>query len=177
MDYKSFKEEIATSLTVLINSNSELRIAGDFNINLLKFNDKDIFAEFFDTLSTVSVHNIFKYKYNFFCKLFAATFNSTSGILLKNFSDQQPYVVSVSSVSYNKPLQRYIKTTKPAPGAYDNFLSDLRTQNLPSKLNKNQIANPSDNVDILCNTFEKLKSRHFHVHWKKSKNINTRGQN
>ena len=89
--------------------------------------------------------------------------NSASGILLKKFSDHQPYVISQNSVSYDKPLQKYIKTTKSAPDAYDNFLSDLRVQNLPSKLNKKTIANRSDNVDILRNIFEKCESKHFPV--------------
>ena len=39
MDYKSFIEEFSTSLTELINSNSELIIAGNFIINLMKLNE------------------------------------------------------------------------------------------------------------------------------------------
>ena len=49
MDYESSIEENATSLPELVNSNSELIIAGDFNINLLKLNEKETFAQFFDT--------------------------------------------------------------------------------------------------------------------------------
>ena len=41
IDYKNFVEEFATSLIELVNSNSELIIAGDFNINLLKLNERN----------------------------------------------------------------------------------------------------------------------------------------
>ena len=37
-------------ISSLENSNNEIIIAGDFNINLLKLNENDIYTSFFDTL-------------------------------------------------------------------------------------------------------------------------------
>ena len=41
------------------------------------------------------------------------------------------------------------------------MLSDLIRQDIPNKLNKDPNANPSANLDILCNIFDKLKSKYF----------------
>ena len=41
--------------------------------------------------------------------------------------------------------------------------SDLIRQDIPNKLNKDPNANPSANLDILCNVFDKLKSLYFPV--------------
>ena len=54
------------------------------------------------------------------------------------------------------------------------MLSDLIRQYIPNKLNKYPNANPSANLDILCNIFYKLKSKYFPV---VVKNINIRSAN
>ena len=40
-------------------------ISGDFNINLLKLNEKDIFFEFFDVLSTLIIYTKITYPTKF----------------------------------------------------------------------------------------------------------------
>ena len=73
--------------------------------------------KFFDTLSTLSMYPQITLPTrfsnsngtlidNFFCKHSAATLNFAYGILLKKFLDHQPYVISLSLVSYDKPLQK-----------------------------------------------------------------------
>ena len=37
------------------------------------------------------------------------------------------------------------------------MLGDLIGHDIPNKLNKDPNANPNANLDILCNTFDKLK--------------------
>ena len=84
------------------NNNSEIIFTGDFNINLLKINEKETFSDFFDNLTANSFFpkitlptRLTNYNGtlidNLFCKLSETTFNSTAGILTKQFSDHQPY--------------------------------------------------------------------------------------
>ena len=48
VNYKQFIDEFSLLLLLTFDqNNSEVIIAGDFNINLLKINQKEIFSEFF----------------------------------------------------------------------------------------------------------------------------------
>ncbi len=78
--------------------NTECIITGDFNIDLLQINEKEIFSEFFDTLTDSSFYPKItlptRYSnkhgtliHNIFCKLTDSTINTTSGILVKKISD------------------------------------------------------------------------------------------
>ncbi len=49
--YHEFIQELSTVLTTIERENSECIISGDFNIDLLKLNEKEVICEFFDTLT------------------------------------------------------------------------------------------------------------------------------
>ncbi len=78
--YRKFIQEIQPILTSLENENSECFITSDFNIDLLKLNEKEVFSEFFDSLTEnsfypkITLPNRFSNKHgtlidNLFCKL------------------------------------------------------------------------------------------------------------
>ena len=52
--YQKFISEIKNCLYFFGNNNQETLITGDFNINLLRVNEKRIFSEFYDTLASFS---------------------------------------------------------------------------------------------------------------------------
>ncbi len=112
--YCKFIQEIHPILTSLENGNSECFITSDFNIDLLKLNEKEVFSELFDSLTEnsfypkITLPTTFSNKhgtliYNLFCKLTDTTINTTSRILIKKFSDHQPYF------TFLKSQHRFIK--------------------------------------------------------------------
>ena len=54
-NYKQFLSEFTPITSSFDRTNSDV-IAGDFNINLLKINEKEVFAEFFYTLISYSFY-------------------------------------------------------------------------------------------------------------------------
>ena len=97
-----FIEELSYNLSSLENKNTQLILAGYFNINLLKLNDNEIYSNFFDTLVSHSLYpqitlpTRFSRTHgtlieNLFCKLSKYTLESTAEMLTKKFSDHQPY--------------------------------------------------------------------------------------
>ncbi len=50
--YNKFIKELSPVLSTLQNINNEVIVAGDFNINLLQINDRHIFGEYFDMLTS-----------------------------------------------------------------------------------------------------------------------------
>ena len=69
-------DEFSSVLSSLENSNNNLIIAGDFNINLLKINENRIYSDFFYTLISHSLYPQIT---------FPTRFTKTNGTLIDNF--------------------------------------------------------------------------------------------
>ena len=95
---QQFMNELDPVLTKLDSDNKDILLAGDFNINLLKINERELFADFLEELT----HHSFYPKItlptgfsthscslidNVFCKLSSNTINTTAGIIFTNISD------------------------------------------------------------------------------------------
>ncbi len=98
--YNEFIRELSPILSKLDNNNNNVIIAGDFNSDLLKLNDKHIISEYCDTLTSHSFYPKITFPTrlsnihgtlidNFICKL-TETLDITSGIVIKRFSAHQP---------------------------------------------------------------------------------------
>ena len=114
-----FIEELSYPLSSLENNNNQLILAGDFNINLLKLNDNEIYSRFCDTLVSHSLYPQITLPTrftrtngtlidNFFCKLSKYTLESTAGILTKQFSDHQPYFMFLNITQVTESHPKFI---------------------------------------------------------------------
>ncbi len=92
--YNEFSYEFGQILNTLETNNTESIITFNFNIDLLKINEKQVFSEYFDILTNHSFyHKItlptrLSKKHgtlidHFLCKLTETTLDTTSGILIK----------------------------------------------------------------------------------------------
>ena len=103
-NYETFIEELTPTLDKLNKRKTEVVIAGDYNIDLLKINEKAILSEYFDMLTT----NNFIPKItlptrissrsatlidNFLCNISPLSSETLSGILVSDLSDHFPYFI------------------------------------------------------------------------------------
>ena len=88
--------------------NRNIILAGDFNINLLRLNERDVFAEFVDLLTSNSFYPKITLPTRFshlnatlidnvFSNLNLNTLDDTSGILINKLSDHQPYFTLIEN--------------------------------------------------------------------------------
>ncbi len=108
-----FIKEISPEIKKLESNKNEAIIAGDFNLDLLKLNEKNVINDYFDmltsnsfypkiTLPTRLTNNHGTLIDNFFCKLTEHTLDTFSGILIRKFSDHQPYFTILNSLQIKK---------------------------------------------------------------------------
>ena len=113
-DYKKFNDEFASIL-----SHIEVIIAGDFNIILLKINEKEYCSEFY-TLTGFSFFPKITFPTRFsslngtlidnlFGKICELMLESTAGILIKQFSDHHPYFKFTDNAPVKKCPPKLIK--------------------------------------------------------------------
>ena len=102
-NYDTFNEDMQHILSRLSQTNAEIFLTGDFNINLLKMHENELIHNFMDTLLTNSLlpkitlptrltsHSKTLID-NCFVILSTNFSKTTAGILLQNLSDHQPYL-------------------------------------------------------------------------------------
>ena len=170
-NYKLFLSEFTPIISSFDRTNSDVIIAGDFIINLLKINEKEVFAEFFYSLISYSFYphitlptrlskNNGTIIDNFFCKLTKSTMKPKSGILTKQLSDHQPYFAFLNTVSHIEPLPRYIKITVQNSYSISDFIHEVFLSNVCSKLDQSPNANPNVNYNILHDVMQCAKNKH-----------------
>ncbi len=153
-------------------NNKEVIITGDFNIDLLKVNDKHIISEYFDMLTSYSFYhkitvptrltnNHWTLIDNFLCKLTESTLDITTGVLIKSFSDHQPYFILLNNVQTRDYPPVSVKVTKHDNESRHNFYNELLTSNelltLPDNLNEN----PNNSYNILHQVIQNAKAKHM----------------
>ena len=140
-DYNTFFSELVPILTQLNKSKSEVVIAGDFNIDLLKLNENNIVSNFFDIITsqmfhpTITLPTRFSDKRctlidNFYCKYSPAIMNSTTGILTNNISDHQPYILNIHNLTTKVNVKKYVKLNPQNSNSLINFKTGIQKANI-----------------------------------------------
>ncbi len=77
---------------------------------------------------------------NLFCKLTETTLDTTSGILIKRFSDHQPYFILLNNIKHNTHKPKYIKLSKQDTESIQGFHQEI--------LNSAKFLNLNNNYDM-----------------------------
>ena len=142
----AFITEFSSVAATLGDSNNELIIAGDFNINLLKINENDVYSNFFDTLISHSLYPQITLPTrftrtngtlidNFLCELNKTILESKTGILTNKLSDHQPYFMSVNTTQKKEPLPKYVKINIVSTEAMHNLSHEIKSEEMYNKFN------------------------------------------
>ena len=120
-NYNKFINEFSTVLSTLrCHQNNSVILAGDYNINMLQINEQEHCSTFFDMLTSFSLFPQITLPTrfttragtlidNFFCNLTKRILQSTAGILIKKFSDHQPYFMFVNTTLKEDHTTKFIQ--------------------------------------------------------------------
>ena len=172
-NYSNFTNELSSILSEMENQNSDAIICGDFNINLLKINEKETIGDVFEMMCSksffpkITLPTRFSLRNgtlidNIFCKISDTTLNTPSGILIKTFSDHHPYISTFKIPNIKEKYIKYIRVNEHKDDMLINISNDLENIRIIDKLYVGPFANPNINYntleDILSNTFKKYSS-------------------
>ena len=173
-NYETFIEELTPTLDKLNKRKTEVVIAGDYNIDLLKINEKAILSEYFDMLTT----NNFIPKItlptrissrsatlidNFLCNISPLSSETLSGILVSDLSDHFPYFILLNMSAVSKPTPKYIELQNMNSNSMTLFRQTITSANIYSKLNKDASSDPNVNYQIISDIITSSKSTSFPV--------------
>ena len=170
---QKFLEEFEPVLNYLNNSKAEYLIGGDWNINLLKINERPEFSDFLDFMFSKGMCPKLTYPTRFatrsaslidnvWCKIGKNNLDTISGILYTGVSDHFPYFVCLKNISkQKKSTPKYAKCKINKPKAIDNFLEELHKQNIYNTLNKNLEVDPNQNYNRFIEHITVVKEKHL----------------
>ena len=171
-NYTQFTNEISLHLSRMESSNTDVILAGDYNINLLKINDKPVIGDYFDmltshsfypkiTLPTRLTNNNGTLIDNILCKLTHNTLDTTSGIMTNKLSDHQPYFTILNNITLKDPPPRYVKINTNDTESINKFYQALSQSDRLNSLNETPTQDPNINYSILHETIQMAKNVHL----------------
>ena len=172
----TFTSEIENVLAELRDKNSEVLLAGDYNINLLQLETRETYEDFFDnmlssgfypkiTLLTRLDRNTCTLIDNVYFKLSPMMLESMAGIIFTRISDHLPYFISVP-IESRTPLgktEKYVKQRICNRETYGALLGELMSSNITAMLDTDPYGDPNRNFNKFHDYIMKLKERHLPV--------------
>ncbi len=169
--YNKFIEEFFPILVNLEKIKKDVILAGDFNIDLLKINNKNIISEYFNMITSISFYPKITVPTrltntdgtlidNFLCKLTDNTldvFLTTPGVLTKKFSDHQPYFILLNNILTKDFSPVYVKITKQDNESIHNFFNEILTSDKLINLKSDLNGDPNNTYNVLHNVIQNAK--------------------
>ncbi len=100
---------------------------------------------------------------NFLCKLTEATLDTTSGILIKKFSDHQPYFIILKNINHKDHKPKYIKIEKQDTESIQNLQTEIQNALDQANLDGDLGSDPNINYSTLHEIIHKAKLKHMPV--------------
>ena len=171
-NYEIFTREIDEILIKLQSNNNEVVIVGDFNIDLLRINERQVFHNYFETiisngfvpkitLPTRISKNSSTLIDNILMKLSADSEKTTCGILQHNISDHQPCFVALNYVNTKYDKIKYIKINPYTHQNILNFKKDIEQLCNINQFNKSEFTDPNLNYDKINEIISITTKKHF----------------
>ena len=144
-----FIDEITLSLHTLSKENSYSILVGHFNIDLLKFNERQIFSKLFDNMCSSGFFPHITVPTRFVtnsCSLIDQTYikkihqdisnnKTSSGVVISNISDHLPCFTSICISQTTTTPPKFITVNQRSETAINNFKEGLKATFLHSHLN------------------------------------------
>ncbi len=150
---------------------NEVIFTDDFNIDLLKINDKHVIGVYFDIVTSYSFYpkitvptrltnNNETLIDNFLCKLTESTLDTTSGVLINKLSDHR-YFILLNNVDTTDPRPKFIKINKHDKELMQNFHNEILTSNELTSTNDDLTVDPNTTYQVLHNVIQIAKNKHM----------------
>lgn len=162
-NYITFKDQFER---IISRFHGEVIIAGDFNIDLLKIEEKSTHSDYFEMLISngyipkiVMPTRFSQFNGtlldNILCKISQNFSNITAGILLNQISDHQPCIIYCDNFSIDIKQTDYIWIKKQNKQSIDRLKQYIDSQNVMNKLDNSLDADPNINYGVLNDILQK----------------------
>ena len=170
---EQFMTEIAPIMKYINETNCEVLIGGDWNINILKVNENTIYSDFIDMMFTNSLYpkitmptrfatHSASLLDNFYCKCSEYSLSASAGIIMSGVSDHLPYFICFDNFTKRKTSNtKFVKCKINKPEAIEAFLNELKSTDIYARLDHSLESGPDPNYEKMIKTITELKEKHL----------------
>ena len=169
---QTFINEISPFLDKF-DANNNVIFCGDFNIDLLKINERDIFNQHFDNIITrgylpyiTNPTRFSKLSASLLDHIYVKTVSNQkeifSGILTSKISDHLATICCIPLKSKHQKKPEYITTYANTKENHQKIVCELDTIDWNGLLKTRLCDNPDPNYNILINTISDIKNKYMH---------------
>jgi len=167
-----FNQDFQLFLRDIDTQGNNVLVAGDFNINLLKVNQRIPFSDHLD--NTLSLGYTPKITFptrvtstsctsidNFLVKSTRESSNQLSGIIVNAISDHFMYFTCLNINKIHNSTPKFVNIRVESPAALEAIKCDIRNAALSDTIDSTYVGNPDANYTILSNTLTQIVNKHF----------------
>ena len=169
---ETFTRQMSPIISSLAKENKHVVFAGDYNIDLLKLNNREKFQEYFDMFLTNGLMPNIVLPTRFsrhsatlidqlFCKLVTPSADIMSGILLNNMSDHLPIFSCLDICNSNKITPKYVKINQNNPDALNRYLSHIESDFSACPFGNGFTENPNGNYKKISGILAENQQKHL----------------
>ena len=167
---ESFIQEFRLVIDLLDRQKQTTIITGDFNIDLLKINERQRFQEYFDLFVTsgflpkLTLPTRFSRRNctlidQIFCKASHSSDKSSAGILISDLSDHLPYFLSIDVLSKKTSRPKFVKINTKDEQSIQHFCSYIPQVIQQDPLDPDLFGNPNSNYKKLEDAIAHSKNK------------------
>ena len=171
---ESFMSEFRPVINKISKMKSDAIILGDTNIDLLKINHREKYAEYLDFMISNGFIPKISYPTKFsnlnaslydhiFHKPSNNNFVSKSAILWSAISDHLACISNFKHIKIKPPAPRYARICKTDESSINNFITDLNSRCIYQKMNREPFSDPNNNYEILEKNIKECKEKHLPI--------------
>ena len=169
---KQFINEFTSLVQALDDTNLNIVLAGDYNLNLLKINESEICCEFFDLLTSQSLfpHITLPTRLtngggtlidNLFCKMNKSIKKNTAGILLNQLSDHLPCFTLLETDIVHNSKTKFTRIFKQNDDVIQQIKNEINSSELHKKLDTSKTANPNTSYNVILEVIETARKKNM----------------
>ena len=171
-DIKKFLDEYCKTLAKISDTRRDIVLVGDFNLDLLKINSRNIFSEYLDSMLSLSLSPVITLPTRFskcratlidhiFCKTSNLSYQCQGGIMLKHLSDHYPAFIAIKNKATHNHPPKHVTIQNTSPHASARFIAEVSSENFSALLDSNVHNDPTPNLEVLNSVLTKAHKKHI----------------
>ena len=171
-EINSFINEISPIIDCLSKENSQLAISGDFNINLLEINNREIYQDYLDVFITRALYPQISHPTRFgtrratlidqiFCKARDDNRSGKSAIIVSKLSDHFAMFACIDAFININHQSKYITVQENSSVAVESFVQSVHNSIINEQFNSDLTTDPNLNYNKLHDIIIDCKQRHL----------------
>ena len=169
-----FVEQFSPVIHSINDRNLQAIVAGDFNIDLLKIQEREKYGEFLDLMCTNRLYPKITFPTRFarkscslidqiYCRFHSPNIIVSPVVVKSHISDHCPCIISINIFQSKTHKPKYVTIRKISPERIENFKAEIANAYLAENIDNRLCTDPNHSYDILYGILADARDHHLPI--------------